>query len=164
MALSWLGKYESFIASLMHYGNAYAQNYNTERDLGLSASFSASEIQALEYIMLNEDKNENMASLAAHMGIPSSTFSKNISKMVKKGLLEKYRISTNRKEVIVRVSDLGRTVYEQYSRYAMEHLYSDVFARLDNIPEEYIAKFTEVLELCASANRQTSEPTLIKIE
>ena len=166
MRLEWLGKYGDFVEKLVHYGNAYAQNYNTERSFGVGASFSASEIQTLEYILTNQDKNQNMAEMAYYLGIPASTFSKNINKMMKKGLVEKYHISTNRKEIILRVSDFGKDVYEQYSRFAYERLYKDVFSVLDQIPAEYVEKFTQILKLCAEENISAADnqAVLIKVE
>lgn len=164
MSLQWLGKYDAFVSKLMHFGNAYAQNYNTERSFDVGADFSASEIQTMEYILANTHKHQNMASVASHLGIPTSTFSKNVKKMMKKGLLEKYHFSTNKKDIIIRVSDFGQQVYDEYSRYAYEKLYKDVFAILDEVPGEYVEKFTRVLELCANANSVTAEPVLIKVE
>ena len=166
MRLEWLGKYGDFVEKLVHYGNAYAQNYNTERSFGVGASFSASEIQTLEYILTNQNKNQNMAEMAYYLGIPASTFSKNINKMMKKGLVEKYHISTNRKEIILRVSDFGKDVYEQYSRFAYERLYKDVFSVLDQVPAEYVEKFTQILKLCAEENISAADnqAVLIKVE
>ena len=166
MRLEWLGKYGDFVEKLVHYGNAYAQNYNTERSFGVGASFSASEIQTLEYILTNQDKNQNMTEMAYYLGIPASTFSKNVNKMMKKGLVEKYHISTNRKEIILRVSDFGKDVYEQYSRFAYERLYKDVFSVLDQIPAEYVEKFTQILKLCAEENISAADnqAVLIKVE
>ena len=86
--------------------------------------------------------------------------------MMKKGLVEKYHISTNRKEIILRVSDFGKDVYEQYSRFAYERLYKDVFSVLDQIPAEYVEKFTQILKLCAEENISTADnqAVLIKVE
>lgn len=165
MQLEWLGKYGDFVEQLIHYGNTYAQNYNTERSLGMDTSFSASEIQTLEYILIHQDENRNMAEMAGCMGIPASTFSKNINKMMKKGLVEKYHISTNKKEIILRVSEYGRGLYEQYSRLAYEKLYQKVFSVLDEIPQTYVDKFTQVLQICALENLKTAdEPVLIRVE
>lgn len=166
MQLEWLGKYGDFVEQLIHYGNTYAQNFNTERSLGMGTSFSASEIQTLEYILIHQDKNLNMAEMAGCMGIPASTFSKNINKMMKKGLVEKYHISTNKKEIILRVSENGKALYEQYSRMAYETLYQKVFTVLDEIPQEYVEKFTQVLRLCAVENLKTADepPVLIRVE
>lgn len=163
MGLQWLGKYEDFVSKLMHFGNAYVQNYNTERSFDVGAEFSASEIQTMEYILVNSHKHQNMAEVASHLGIPTSTFSKNVKKMMKKGLLEKYHFSTNKKDIIIRVSAFGQQVYDEYSRYAYENLYKEVFAILDEVPEEYVARFTKILDLCASTNSKTAEPVLVKV-
>ncbi len=164
MALSWLGRHENFISMLMRFGNAYALNYNTERDLGLGVSFSASEVQTIEYILKNEDRYPKMAEIAAGMDIPASTFSKNIARMVEKGLLEKFHMSNNRKEIILRVSEYGREVYEKYCRFIMTEVYAQAFEMLDSMPAEYEETAARAIELIAKKNRNTAEPTLQKIE
>lgn len=164
MALDWLGKHEYFISKLMKFGNAYAQNYSTERDLGLGVSFSASELQTLEYILVNEERYLKMAEMAVFLGIPASTFSKNINKMVKKGLLDKYHMSNNKKEIIVRVSDYGKEVYQKYCSIVKEKIYDQVFEMLNRIPAEYEKAAADIIDLIAEENSNTAVPTLEKIE
>lgn len=164
MTLDWLGKHEYFISKLMKFGNAYAFNYSTERDLGLGVSFSASELQTLEYILINEDRYLKMAEMAAQLGITTSTFSKNINKMVKKRLLDKYHMSNNKKEVIVRVSDYGKEIYREYCTIVKEKIYDQVFMILDQIPAEYETAAADVIDLIAKENSNTATPTLEKIE
>ena len=84
MELTWMGKYRTFVEMLIKYGNSYAQSYNTEGDYGISAVFSPSQLQVLEYILENEEKNQNMAEIAARLGIMPSAFSKNVKKMTQK--------------------------------------------------------------------------------
>lgn len=163
MALTWLGKYEGFVAGLVEFGNAYARNYDVERNYNTPVEFSASEVQILEYILQNEDRSLNMAETATRLGIPQSTFSKTIKRIVKKGLLEKYQISNNRKEIIIRVSDYGKEVYKAYCEYAYNALFRRVFEILDEIPEEYVAKFTQILKMSAEGTHKTEEPRLIKM-
>ena len=164
MTLDWLGKHEYFISKLMKCGNAYALNYSTERDLGLGVSFSASELQTLEYILINEDRYLKMAEMAAQLGITTSTFSKNINKMVKKRLLDKYHMSNNKKEVIVRVSDYGKEIYREHCTIVKEKIYDQVFMILDQIPAEYETAAADVIDLIAKENSNTATPTLEKIE
>jgi len=164
MAMEWLGEHEKLIGALMRFGNAYAQNYNTERDLGIGVSFSASEIQALEYILFNERENQHMAEMAAKLGIPNSTFSKNIKKMMDKGLVEKYHTSTNKKEIILRVSAFGREAYGRYRQFVYDNIYKDVFTLLDTVPQEYRETMLKALDMIAKANITTAEPELIPIK
>ena len=164
MSLEWLGTHKEFISELMRFGNAYALNYNTERDLGLDVKLSASEVQMMECIMNSEDKYLKMAKIAAQMGIPKSTFSKNIKKMMNKGLIEKYHMSDNKKEIIVRVSDYGRKLYAEYCEIVIKSLHGEVFRRLDEIPPEYEAKLTGIIGIIAQENSRTAKPSLEKID
>ena len=168
MELTWMGKYRTFVEMLIKYGNSYAQSYNTEGDYGISTLFSPSQLQVLEYILENEEKNQNMAEIAARLGITPSAFSKNVKKMTQKGLLEKYHTSENRKNVIIRVSELGRKVYEEYTQFAYRRVYKEIFEILDTVPEEYVEKFTHILEISARETQMKrltqKEVTLIKID
>lgn len=164
MELEWLGKYRDFVEKLIKFGNSYAQNYKTEHHYNTPVEFSAAQIQTMEYIWANEDKNQNMAEIAARLGMLPGAFSKNVQKMVNKGLLEKFHASNNRKDIIIRVSEQGRRVYEAYTEYAYRSLFERIFGILDQVPEEYIQKFTEVLDISAGATRAEDKPVLIRIE
>lgn len=168
MELAWMGQYRYFIEKLIKYGNSYAQSCKTENDYGTGAVFSPSQLQVMEYILENEDRNQNMAEIAARLGMTPSAFSKNVKKMTQRGLLEKYHTSENRKNVIIRVSELGREVYRQYARFAYEKAYKKIFGILDEIPAEYVAKFAEILDISAEETKaeklNEKKITYIKIE
>lgn len=168
MKLEWMGTYRGFIEKLIKYGNSYAQAYKVENAYATDIAFSAAQLQVMEYILENENENQNMAEIAGRLGITPSAFSKNVKKMVDKGLLEKYHMSTNKKDVIIRVSPLGKEVYAQYVKFAYERAYKEIFAILDEIPEPYIQKFTEILEISANETQlnrlNEKEVTYIKIE
>jgi len=168
MQLEWMGKYRAFVEKLIKYGNSYAQAYKTEGKYATDIAFSAAQLQVMEYILENEDQNQKMAEIAARLGITPSAFSKNVKKMVDKGLLEKYHSSANKKDVIIRVSPLGREVYAQYADFAYQRLYKEIFTILDDIPEEYVEKFTKILDMSANETQleklSEKEVTYIKIE
>ncbi|KAJ52853.1 DNA-binding MarR family transcriptional regulator [Clostridium tetanomorphum] len=168
MKLEWIRKYRNFVEKMIKFGNSYAQSYKTEYNYNTPIKFSASQLQVMEYILENEERCENMAEIACRLGISSSAFSKNVNKMVKKGLLEKFHASDNRKDVIIKVSDFGKEIYKLYSEYAYETALKKMFEILDQIPNEYITKFTEILELSAEMTHldkdQSEEIKLIKIE
>lgn len=149
MKLTWMRQYRYFVEKLIKYGNSYAQSCKTEKDYGTGVIFSPAQLQVMEYILENEDTNQNMAQIAARLGITPSAFSKNVKKMTERGLLEKYHTSENKKNVIIRVSDLGRDVYKSYISFAYERAYKEIFEILDTIPSEYIEKFSEILDISA---------------
>lgn len=168
MELQWMGKYRDFVEKLIKYGNSYAQAYKVEGAYATDIPFSAAQLQVMEYILENEERSQNMAEIAARLGVTPSAFSKNVKKMVDKGLLEKYHTSENKKDVIIRVSPLGKEVYKQYVSFAYEHAYKKIFGLLDEIPQEYVKLFTRILEISAEETQLKKlgekEVTLIKIQ
>lgn len=151
MQLEWLGKYRTFIESLIFYVNIYGQIYNHQGFHDTSVPCSVAQIQVLEYILENEEKNQKMAEVANRLGISPSAFSKNVKKMVDKGLLDKYRSVNNKKDIIVKASPLGRNVYQEYVNSLWERRFKKTFEILDEIPEEYVQKFAEILKYNAES-------------
>lgn len=167
MQLTWMGEYRDLIEQLIRYANRYAQCYTLEQNFDTPVNFSYSQLQVLEYILENEERRENMAAIAARLGISPSSFSKHVNRMVQKGLLEKYHTGRNRKDVIIRGSPLGQQVYGQYAQFVYRNGFQAVFALLDEIPREYIDKFTHVLAVSCGDYAQLPPPPadpLIRIE
>ena len=146
MNLIWLGKYRSFFENLSLYTNVYGQAYTIQGFHGTSVPCSLAQIQVLEYILENEEENQKMSEVARRLGL-----SKNVKKMMDKQLLEKYRCSNNHKDIILKASPLGRKVYQEYMNSLWKRQFEKTFAMLDQIPEEYIARFAEILKFNAEA-------------
>lgn len=168
MQLNWMGKYRHFLEQLFRFGNLYAQAYKIEDSYTGDISFSPAQIQIMEYILENEDNNFKMAEIASNLGITPSSFSKNVKKMMEKGLLEKYHANNNKKDVIIHVSPAGRKLYEDYICFAYNRVYKEIFDILDKIPKEYVDQFTHILELSAEQTQldklSEKEVILTKIE
>lgn len=145
MQLEWMGEYRDVVESLMRYCNVYASSYKKEKTHGTEVSFSYAQIQVLEYLLENEDLNQNMSCVATRLGITFSTFSKLVNKLESKGLLEKYFIEGNKKNIVVRVSELGRHVYAVYSQEILRNHFSAMFDVLKDIPAEYLPVIAKAL-------------------
>ena len=154
MKLEWMGEHRNFVEKMIKYGNAYAAHYQKEHYFGSDVLFSPSQIQTMEYILESEDQNQSMAEIAARLGVSPATFSKNVKKMVEKGLLEKYHMEGNRKTIIVKVSPLGRKIYEIYSRFVLKYRFQRFFDMLDEIPPEWREKMANIIDACASYDPQ----------
>ena len=150
MKLEWMGEYRNLVEKMIKYGNSYAAHWQKERYYGSEILFSASQLQTMEYILESEDKHQSMAEIAARLGVPPSTFSKNVKRMVEKGLLEKYHLEGNRKTVIVKVSPLGRKTYETYSRFILKYRFQHLFDMIDEIPPEWREKMADLVEAWAT--------------
>lgn len=146
MKLEWMGNHRSLIEHLIRFGNAYSSAYKVQQSYGTGHTFSASQIQTLEYILESEDKDEKMSEMAERLGVSRSTFSKNVKILTDKGLLEKYKLRGNNKDIYVKPSSKGHEVYREYVVFIQEKCFHEMFALLDHIPEESKANFERVLQ------------------
>lgn len=169
MKLEWMGDHRELIEKIIKYGNAYSNTYKLQRSYGTDMMFSASQIQTLEYILEAEDKEEKMSEMAARLGVSRSTFSKNVKNLTEKGLLEKYHLSGNRKDIYVKPSANGRKVYAQYTEFVRELCFDDIFRLAGTISEADKESFIRIMDLFADVlvwyGEKEQEPRkLIKID
>ena len=165
MQLEWMGEYRDVLEKLIHYCNVYAAIYKKDMEPIEGVSFSFSQIQVMEYLLENEELNQNMSSIAIRLGITFSTFSKMVNKLEEKGLLEKFYLEGNKKNIVVHVSDLGKRVYAAYVEQIMKSHFSQMFEVLDQIPRESLALFSKALSnpfcTCAQEEQANEKPVLI---
>lgn len=142
--LEWMDKHRQLVEKIIKYGNAYGQIYNKQMDYHAGLFFSAAQIQVLEYVLENED--EKMSEIAKRLGITRSAFSKNVKKLMDKGLLEKFHCNNNQKDIFLKVTAYGQEVYEQYSKFIYETCFKEMFEIADQIPREYLVLMTKMMD------------------
>ncbi len=151
MKLDWMGNHRALIEKIIKYGNAYSNTYKLQRSYGTDVMFSAAQIQTLEYILEAEDQEEKMSEMASRLGVSRSTFSKNVKNLMEKGLLEKYHLSGNRKDIYVKPSAKGREVYARYTAFVRELCFDEIFKYADTISEADKESFTRIMDVLADA-------------
>ena len=171
LKLEWMAKHRLFVEKIIKYGNAYAAMYNKQLNYHTDILFSAAQIQVIEYVLENE--NQKMIEIARRLGITRGAFSKNVKKLMDKGLLEKFYCNNNRKNIYVKPTLKGRETYEQYTDYVYNIIFKDLFDIADEISSEDIEKFKEMLEIFSeqmiwllnkSDDDEMSEKIFTKIE
>ena len=145
MKLAWMGEYREVVEQLIRYCNIYASVYKKEGYRGAETPISYAQIQVVEYLLENEDLHQNMSQIASRLGITPSSFTKLVNKLTDKGLLEKFHVQGNRKNVIVRVSALGRETYEGYSEYIYREHFSKMFDVGRALPREHLPLIARML-------------------
>lgn len=71
--------------------------------------FKSSEVHCIEYIEKNEDSN--VTKLAESFYMTRGAISKMTKKLLKRGLIESYRKSDNKKEIYFRLTEQGKVIY-----------------------------------------------------
>lgn len=131
-----MGPHREVVEALIHYCNIYAGVYKTEKMQFRGISYSYSQIQVLEYLLENEERNENMSAIAQRLGITRSNFTKITSKLCSKGLVEKVRVPGSRRDLNVVVNDLGRELYDDYTKGILKRHFEPMFRDLDKLSPE----------------------------
>ena len=145
MKLEWMGEYREIVEKLIKYCNHYAQSCKVEKCYGTDIPISFAQVQVLEYLLENEELHQNMSEIAARLGIRISYFSKLVNKLVEKGLLEKYHTVDNKKDVIVKATDYGKTTYLKYADVIYKYHFKAMFEEADAIPKEYLPMVAAML-------------------
>ncbi len=122
-----------FSRTLVSFGNWV----RTPRSYGTDQKIYPSEIHTLKAIV--ENPGANASSLSEIMSVTNGATTQVVSKLQKKGLIEKYYRSDNQKEVFYLPTEKGRTAYGEHEKFD-ELLYSTRFAFMrDMSRKEYDA-------------------------
>jgi len=163
MELNWMGKNRYFVERLIKFGNLYATIYSKEHYYGTDVKISFAQIQVVEYLLENEELNQNMSMIAERLGISSSNFTKLVQKLEAKELLKKYNTEENKKNIIIRVTDTGRSVYKVYSEFIVKHYFAEIFDITAEIPQEFILLFTKILDVQIKTDKISPEEKAVNL-
>lgn len=145
MKMNWMGEYRDIVEALIHYCNIYADVYKHEHMVFQDVTYSFSQVQVLEYLLENEERQENMSAIADRLGISRSNFTKIVNRLEAKGLVEKQYMQGSRKELIVTVNEFGKALYEDYSQDILKSHFSPMFKKLEQIPRDFYPLLSEAL-------------------
>jgi DNA-binding MarR family transcriptional regulator len=164
MKLEWQGRNREFIRLMFKYLNLFS-HYNEKIPSSSGISLNAQEWQTLECIIECEDENRNMFFMANQIGVPKSTFSKNVKRLVDIGLVDRYQKSGNRKDIILKPSDKGREYYKIHSEIIFERMWKIPFSVLDKLSDKNIATMEEFMsKMIAALVPLTEVRELFKIQ
>ena len=100
----------------------------------------------LEYLLENEERGENMSSIANRLGITRSHFTKLIQRLSKKGLVEKRSIPGSRRDFTVTVNEIGCALYEDYSKRILNNHFYAMFRDLSKLSPEALEHVESALQ------------------
>jgi DNA-binding MarR family transcriptional regulator len=168
MEQQWMGRYREFVAQLVRHSNVCARILHKTQEVCPDIQLSAQQWQTLEYIIEYEDDMLNMSKYAERLGMPQSSFSKCIKKLVDIGLIDKYKTNQNKKEIIVRASKKGREVYTLHSKNLNHNIFNKMFEILSPLNDQDMKLVADAIKALNDSLYSTvkveSSDTLIKVE
>ena len=169
MAIKWMGRYRDFVSAVVKHSNQYNRVANVDSVSFEDKTFSSIEWQILEYVYEHPDDTGNMSVISEALGLATSSFSKSTAKLVRLGLVEKYMVDGNRKNIILRVSEEGRRCYDYIVENQMKALFLDAFAQLDCLDNKQLAAVVSAISMLGylpetPMQKQVTPKKLIRVE
>ncbi|MBR3237845.1 MAG: winged helix DNA-binding protein [Oscillospiraceae bacterium] len=159
----WMGRYRPLISALVQHVNTVSkgsQALHIYQDLYLVPH----EWQVLEYIVEHRDDDECMNNMIQSLAIPQSSFSRIQKKLHSMGLIERYQTRENRKNIILKPTELAITAYRYHSQQMYRKLFKPFFDELEGFSDEELARFVHALEiLSAGAQKEEIEKRSVLI-
>ena len=105
--------------------------------------FKSSEVHCIEYIENNADSN--VTQLAEAFYVTRGAISRMTKKLIKKGLIESYQKSENKKEIYFRLTEQGKEIYKIHEDLHKEFQERDkvVFEQVTEAEFDSIISFVE---------------------
>jgi DNA-binding MarR family transcriptional regulator len=111
-------KYIEIIEKMIRLINKVNQANKLPRDYGTGSILYQSEIHIIGAI--NNHGSVNASELASILGITNGAITQVTSKLIKKGLIEQYRMPNNKKEVYYQLTNLGKIANNEHANSRKE--------------------------------------------
>lgn len=129
----WMGRYRPLVAALVHHVNCVSKQGPPQfiyEDIYLTPN----EWQVLEYIVEHREDDQHMINMSEALAIPQSSFSKLIEKLCKDGLIERYRLAGNKKNIILKPTPLAVTAYEFHTAELYKKMFQPFLTSWNALP------------------------------
>ncbi|OQR56550.1 MarR family transcriptional regulator [Bacillus sp. CDB3] len=137
-----MNKEEQVINGLRELYNKMVWLNKDKMEEGLK-DFKSSEVHCIEYIENNADSN--VTQLAEAFYVTRGAISRMTKKLIKKGLIESYQKSENKKEIYFRLTEQGKEIYKIHEDLHKEFQERDkaVFEQVTEEEFDSIISFVE---------------------
>lgn len=160
----WMGRYRPLVSALVQHVN-YVSRATSAFQIYEDIYLVPNEWQVLEYVVVHRDSNEHMNNMIHALSIPQSSFSRIQKKLCGMGLIERYQTMDNKKNIILKPTELGIKAFENHSAEMYQKLWKPFFDALEGFSDEELQTFTKALQIL-SRNAQIDEyqtrPALVK--
>ena len=93
----------------------------------------------------HETDDDCMLFISERLSLPQSTFSKAVKALCAAGLVDKYHMLSNRKNIILKPTKRGAEVYEVRARMLYEKTFKAFFEALESVDDDTLAVVAEAI-------------------
>ena len=161
------GRYKPLVKAIMKHANIVSSGLNEKIILGDQLVITLQEWLVAELVVEQREEYHSMVELSRMIGIPPSSFFRMIGHLQRVGLVDKYRVQGNKKNIVLRPTELVMRIYEERTSGIGEEIWGAFYKELEDLSDTDILKITTAInrlnESLPSA-RYSQELELIKIE
>ena len=160
-------RYYPLIQAIIKHGNIASSGMNDLFYLREDLTVRAQEWMVVEMIVEQRQEYRSIIDLSRMSGIPPSTFFRIVNRLQKAGFVDKYHVRGNRKNIVLRPTELALNYYENKVAEFREIIWGDFCQELEGISDSDIIKFTNAINRLNDrmpSVRYTEELDLIKVE
>ncbi len=150
--------------ALLHHTNVVSRTMSFKIDRGEGIFLSHQQTQILELIIEYRNENLSMSDFAKMLGLSRSMVTQASKLLVKYGLVERYRSSDNLKTVILRPTEKGVKLFDNYISSTSSQLFKNYFSKLSALTDEQLKIVEEAIYALDSELEEDNEKILSKIE
>ncbi len=159
-----MGRYRELVRALIYYSNCSNRSRPVSMNPVLGdTSLLKHEYQVLEYILEFEEENRILSDISRDVGIQPCTVTKVTRRLLSLGLIERFHIKGNRKNIVLKPTQKGRAVYEAYCTRDISKLFAPFFESLESFTD---AELDTIMHAIQTMNRKWDDfgDTLEKID
>ncbi|RZI49703.1 MarR family winged helix-turn-helix transcriptional regulator [Lactococcus kimchii] len=135
-------KQAQIMASLTDLFNKINAHYRPQMEAEFT-NISLSEIETIEYIAKNPQVN--VTRLAQHLYMTRGAASKITQKLLKKGLIERFQLPENKKEIYFRLTSEGQKINTRHENLHQKFSENDQIV-FDQLTDESVSNILDFLE------------------
>lgn len=169
MDINWMGRYRQLVETLVRHRNAFARVMNNKTENYEGISVSILEWEVLEYIIEHENDDSSMSQLSSRLCIPPSSLFKLSKTLCDYGLVAKYQMVGNKKNVILKPTEKGLDYYIKRAELLNDSIFGKFFDELSEFNDEQLEHITRAIDILTpltdnNSNSGSDKPSFIKID
>lgn len=160
-------RYIPLLKAIIKHVNIASSGLNEKIPLEGGSEITMQEWLIVELVVDHREEYCSMIDLARMIGIPQSSFFRMVSHLQKAGLLDKYRVKGNKKNIVLRPTELALHIYKDRTTNVRGQIWDDFFRALEPFSDDEIktltSAFNQLSENLPSA-KYSQQIELVKAE
>lgn len=145
MDKEWMGRYKELVGALVMHVNVVYKGVATKIDVGDGIVLTPQEWQTLDFLVYHDDTNYSMADVSRALGIAPSSFTRIVKSLKDYNLIERFQVSYNKKNVIIKPTEYGLDLYSRVDNTNRKAMFQRFFEDLEVFSDDDLKVMTNAL-------------------